>query len=131
MYICVALIHDYNPSPLSVRTGRLGVSGVPTFRCLHAISAARHVHTLFPRIDHDARCYAASNLLVYVNEQLEKDQAPLSIEDFASEMKADSVKLCEDDCFEIRYDDADLLGGHTIKVKVNADGSFRSLDMEG
>lgn len=80
--------------------------------------------------DAEFRHAAAKNLVGLYNDTWSETEESISEEDFAEQIKMESVSFDEgEDNVNIYYDDADLFAGHGIKVKASLDGSVLTADL--
>ncbi len=80
--------------------------------------------------DAEFRHAAAKNLTELYNDTWSESDESISEENFAEQIKMESVSFDEgDDSVSVYYDDADFFAGHGIKVKASLDGSVLTADL--
>ena len=80
-----------------------------------------------------AREYAVESLLTLKNETWmeDKDEEPLTPEQFKERMVLDSISIDSDGDVSFYHSDGDLFWGHCILVTMNSENNFTSADIAG
>jgi len=96
------------------------------------IGHARRIRKNLDQIDREVREFAAARLLGTHNAVwLQEGESPKSAQDFMHRMSLSTVSVSSEPGFELWYDDGNLFLGHSILVKANRIGDYRSASVEG
>ena len=92
--------------------------------------AARHTLERLTTLEWASRRFAAAELHEIQQSEWSEGEH-VSVEDFANRLIPESVEVHESGYAELHFGDDDLFWGHTVGVRIRADGTFQEAVVEG